>query len=892
MGTVTRGFLRAAAAAAAALCALAPLSGASAAHPAPMGTEAARTAGAVAQAVGARKERPSVLGSQSASSGLTVAVSSLNPRIITSEEELLVAGTVTNTTSSPLSEVALTITVGTTTPVSVAALTNALSEDAGSSEVSTTGLGGIAAGASAVFEVRVPTSSLPLGAASGWGPRVLTATASSGGATGSDNAIIVWDSGETVAASRVNALVPWTSESASQGAREREAVLAIAGRTGATLAVDPLLIPRGGQPTEAPPQDGAGEEDPESGQSGQSDQSDQPAPTPSPSASASPAPTPSPTPTDPVENTRYRANQSFTASLLRTAPELVALPAGDADLGALALAGDAGLQTKALQSIAAFPSTPRKAGWVAPAPAPSASPSAPTSPPGSAAPSPGPSGSAGPSAPASSAPTPSTGATETPGAQTGETGIDAAEADEGPRIHTDVVWPSDTAFGTTQLSAYPGRLTIAPVGSLMPNDDVPFTSVARVRVDPSTGETIGVIPTTTVDGADVLAQQGDIAALLGWDSQSEADQLDAEQAITAITAIITRERPYSSRTLFTAAPRGTAVSASLTGKLDALLTNRWVEPVSFGDMADSEATDLERRTAGAGSLDAGTEAAVTSLTQALADLAPLAKATEEPDEVFSQVEPFLLPSIGAGLSPDSQVAAASRYAAQVAGLLASIAVEPSDAVNLINKSAAFPVRIRNSLPWDVHVDVTLIPDDPRLQATPATNRVVTANSATTVEVPVSAIGSGNIQVKYHVTTPSGAVLDNKQSVRVRMRAGWEDAFTMVVASLFGLLFAMGVVRSLRRRRARAALVGAGTASAESAGEGHGGDVRGPADHGSSGQCADDGAPADSADDGAGPTDGGPAGAVPAEEDPGAPLAATGPGDPRSAEHDTEEKEQT
>ena len=48
----------------------------------------------------------------------------------------------------------------------------------------------------------------------------------------------------------------------------------------------------------------------------------------------------------------------------------------------------------------------------------------------------------------------------------------------------------------------------------------------------------------------------------------------------------------------------------------------------------------------------------------------------------------------------------------------------------------------------------------------------------------------------------------------------------------------------------------------------------------------------SADDGAGPTDDGPAGAVPAEEDPGAPLGATGPGDPRSAEHDTEEKEQT
>lgn len=884
MGTVTRGFLRAVAAAAAALCALAPLSGAAAAHPAPPGAQAARTTSALAPAVGAQEERPSVLGAQSASSDLTVAVSSLNPRVITSEEELRVAGTVTNTTSSPFSEVALTITVGTTTPVSVAALTNALSEDAGSSEVYATSLGGIAAGASAAFEVRVPTSSLPLGTASGWGPRVLTATASSGGATGSDNAILIWDSGETVAASRVNALVPWTSDAASQGPREREAVLAIAGRTGATLAVDPLLIPRGGQPTEAPPQGGTDDEDPESGQSGQSGQT---APTPTPSAPASPTPTPSPTPTDPVENTRYRANQSFTASLLRTAPELVALPAGDADLGALALAGDAGLQTKALQSIASFPSTPRKAGWVVPAPAPSTSPSAPANPSASAAPSPSPSGSAGPSAPASSAPTPSTGATETPGAQAGETGIDAAEADEGPTIHTDVVWPSGTAFGTTQLSAYPGRLTIAPVGSLMPSDDVPFTSVARVRVDPSTGETIGVIPTTTVDGADVLSQQGDIAALLGWDSQSEADQLDAEQTITAITAIITRERPYSSRTLFTAAPRGTAVNASLTGKLDALLTSRWVEPVSFGDMAASEATDLERQTVGAGSLDPGTEAAVASLTQALTDLAPLAKATEEPDEVFAQVEPFLLPSISAGLSPDSQLGAASRYTAQVAGLLASIAVEPSDAVNLINKSAAFPVRIRNSLPWNVHVDVTLIPDDPRLQATPATNQVVTANSATTVEVPVSAIGSGNIQVKYHVTTPSGAVLDNKQSVRVRMRAGWEDAFTVVVASLFGLLFAMGIVRSLRRRRARAALAGTGTTAAEPGGEGHGGDAHGPADHGPSGQSGDGGAPAASADDRTGPT-----GAAPAGEEHGTPLTAADPGSARSAEHDTEEKEQT
>ena len=35
-----------------------------------------------------------------------------------------------------------------------------------------------------------------------------------------------------------------------------------------------------------------------------------------------------------------------------------------------------------------------------------------------------------------------------------------------------------------------------------------------------------------------------------------------------------------------------------------------------------------------------------------------------------------------------------------------------------------------------------------------------------------------------------------------MRAGWEDAITAVIASLFGLLFLVGITRSLRSRSAR------------------------------------------------------------------------------------------
>jgi len=99
------------------------------------------------------------------------------------------------------------------------------------------------------FEIHIPTSSLPLTDATEWGPRVITVAANSGEYSGKDRSILVWDSGAQVAPSRVSAVVPWTSGNAASTQAERSAVLTLAGTSGVTLAVDPLLIPRGPQPT-------------------------------------------------------------------------------------------------------------------------------------------------------------------------------------------------------------------------------------------------------------------------------------------------------------------------------------------------------------------------------------------------------------------------------------------------------------------------------------------------------------------------------------------------------------------------------------------------------------------------------------------------------------------
>ena len=727
--------------------------------------------------------RPAVMGATAEASGLVISINSLSPRIVTSENEVIVSGTVRNDSPTTLANISLEMFVANETPISVAALTTALTEDEpDATHAASSSLTDITRGATVPFEIHIPTSSLPLTDATEWGPRVITVAANSGEYSGKDRSILVWDSGAQVSASRVNAVVPWTSTSATQDQAERSAVLNLAGSPGVTLAVDPLLIPHGPQPTASPSP--SPDSDASHGQSGQSDQSgtqsgQSGAATASPSPSSSPTPTPAPTATDPAQRSRDLQSEAFVSALMGAANELIALPEGDADLGALALSGNTGFWDRASRSIAAFPSSLREAGWVAPTTSPTASPASPT-------------------------PSPSASATETPGptasSPSGQSGTTTTAPDAGPTILRNVAWPADTTFGTAFLSNYasPDQITIAPASALTPAEEVTFTSYARVNVNPATGETA-----TDGTGARTLAQQADLASILSWNA-SGGDELDAEQALAAITAIIVRERPASSRTLFAAAARGTTINESLTKRVNALFSPRWVSAQTFSDIASSEPTDVERQTVDAGTLDADTSTAISAMSSSLTSLGPLAKATDDPDAVYDSVTPQILPALAAQRTPSEQLDSATAMTSQITGMLSAVSVEPSSAVNLINKSANFPVLVRNNLPWPIHVDVTLVPDDPRLRATPALSQTLAAQGATTVEVPVGAIGSGDIAVTYKVTTPDGVVLDDSQTVTVRMRAGWEDAITAVIASLFAALFLVGITRSLRKRAARKA----------------------------------------------------------------------------------------
>ncbi|MDK6399811.1 DUF6049 family protein [Pauljensenia sp. UMB1235] len=692
---------------------------------------------------------PDLFAKSQSSNGLTVSIDQLSPKILTNESELVVSGTITNTGDEALSAPLLMVSMAFSPADSIRELADSLDASTRpgrliSYEETSEDIPG---GQTIPFEVHIPVDRLDLYSSYDWGPRALGVDVLSGDHSGADRTIFIWDSGQEVQPTQVNAVVPWTASNSSNTVKERSAITEIAQIPGTTLALDSTVIPR---------------------------------------------------PTRDTSTSKANADGLFASKLLVAEREIIALPTGDADPGVVALAANDQLSALMSASIKSFPTSVEAAGWSATGIAiegyEAASADLAESNPQSA----------------TSQSSDQSGATQTQGSQSETNGSHSQSSNESAAqkaskthanatILKNVEWPKAETFSTTGLALASDKVTIAPGGALDPDPEVSFTSLAPVEVNYSTGETSTQGATDST--ATVLSTNKTLNDLLSWEVSTSSDALDVDQALAGVSAIITRERPSVSRTVEVTASRTLAPSASLVQRLKSLLQQRWVEPTSFSQIASSQVTDVERFVVGPGQLSAETSAALTTLGDALAQLKSFADSTSDPKAVNATLHDDILPTVSASIGTDEQVTRASQFSAKVSNLRSLVSLVPSDTVNLINKSADFPIRVRNDLAWDVNVTVTINPSDPRLKVRQSAITTIPARTVTAVNVPVNAIGSGDIEVTYQINTADGALLAISDDILVRMRAGWEDAFTITVAIAFGLLFVIGLVRSVRKRRA-------------------------------------------------------------------------------------------
>lgn len=719
--------------------------------------------------------RPEVLGEAPQPLGVDVRINRLEPRVITAQNNVQVSGVVRNLTDKPIQNPSLDAYVQTYSPLTASDLSAYVTGKSYQGRRVHTGTleATIQPGAEQPFHMTIPFEDLPFNSDFEWGPRGITVVVEGDENRGSDRSILIWDSAYSLEHTRVNVLLPWTS-STPRMTSDSYSILSAASMSGVTFAtdsqtlVDELTVPEDRATSSA-----------SSSSPTPSASSSEASASPSTSAtSASPSPSSSATPRSEAEITADRHTRAaFLQTFFERTRELVALPSNDADLTLATTLNNDTIMKYLVDSRAQVPTTLAKTQALLPSSSrSSASASA--------------SASASSSASASEAsqspsPSPSGEASQTQSSTTA------------PKLIDNVSWTTSGSWGKQSLNGQLGSTFIAPPGELAPESEQNFTSMAKVELS-ADGQTITNNDDHSGESYTALSSLSPMTDLLSWDAQSLDDELDTQQFLTAMTAMITRERPSLSRTLFVPLQRSSSLDETRLERVRAILDNRWVEGISFSDLVNSEATDIERTAVQDSPFSDSLRSEMSALSGAYAATLPLAGATENVDAARLRVDATVSSALRADLGDQRSETIVSSIQS-LNTFSSSVSVESSNAVNLINKSANFPVRVRNSLPWPVNVEVTLLPGDPRLRVTSTSTATIPANSSSTVEVPVTAIGSGDIRVTYKVSTPSGTVLDDSQRVLVRMRAGWEDAATVVMAVLVGLAFVGGIIRTVRRR---------------------------------------------------------------------------------------------
>lgn len=701
---------------------------------------------------------------------VTLRVDALAPEVLTKGQDLTVSGTITNGTQEILDGVALSVQVQDHTEIITTDLESWLADERESSL--TTSLtqdlhAPVPPGATGTFSVTVPAADLPLSSTREWGPRGVQVSLAQGATTvAKDRSLLIWSSDATPSrATGVTTVIPVTASPSELIALSTVALSPPASTEFSTQPADSATV--------LPTQD--------------------------------PAPAPSGVTTT-VERLRQRV------------------------LGLLALAGDGVVLAvdPALLKALGVPATPPPgSGQATASPTPAETPSAEPSPTTSASTTPSPSSTATSTAspgakyafpatdPLTAALTKAISAGEVIAlpwndadvpalAHLGETDLinsalerSASSQTVAAGAATDTAWVEDLDSQT--LSALPASTTtlIAPASAAPVAEDLTYTPSGTTLIDDR-----------VVLLSDPSLSQALASTLSTGSSRSPLCELDSRQLLRGLSAIITRQAPALNRNLVVTLGRGAATNPQALGRrLEALMGNSWSEPRTLSRIvSDTRASQnlVERQ-----------DLAQQSVSQTELSTSELEQARD--------VEHTLGSIVGVLASPTTQLEGVTQVVSTVTStawrddpsgrqraltadhqvgtrITQSLGAAPSSTINLIAQSADVPVRITSSLNQAATVQVRIFSSSTRLQPLKPVTITVPARGGAVASLPVSAVGSGDVNLTIHILAPDGTVVGTPAILHMRVRANWESRGVRVGASALVILLVVGVVRTIRSGR--------------------------------------------------------------------------------------------
>lgn len=359
---------------------------------------------------------------------------------------------------------------------------------------------------------------------------------------------------------------------------------------------------------------------------------------------------------------------------------------------------------------------------------------------------------------------------------------------------TDLSWPAEDVPDARTLSAVAAAgasTVVAAPGSLPPSATLSYTPSSRASVATSSGEITALVPDGPLSAQLTSAQTG--------------TAVSARQRMLAELAIVSRERPAEGRHLLLTAPRDWAPDPSVArAQLESLGSTPWTRLRPVSTLIGAEDSEVAR-TAPAES--AAPEGAITrdqlsTVDSAVADLRTFAQVVPDPASLVAPVEEAAraVTSVSWRTDPAGRSTAVAGMVAEVDRIKASVSVVTAKNFNIISTGSQIPVQVVNDLDQPVTLRVSLDPDDPRLVAETTDPVTIGPGQEVREQVPVRAVGSGDVRVTAQVLALDGTVLGSAEPFEVRVRADWENMGTAVVAGLLVLLLGGGIWRTVHRGR--------------------------------------------------------------------------------------------
>ena len=341
-----------------------------------------------------------------------------------------------------------------------------------------------------------------------------------------------------------------------------------------------------------------------------------------------------------------------------------------------------------------------------------------------------------------------------------------------------LAWPRDNTVVAADLTTFAGSGFSSAI-----------LSAANVNRN---GDEVAV----TLDGLDAVVSDDEVSRALRAAAAS-ASQEDWQAAVTDLSATLA-SAPSNVVATLDRSPLGPA------GRLADTLTALEANPsVTLVPLSEALAISPQKAVLVDSPQDPASIATVTQLLAAETAERQFAVIAADPTAITDPRRLDLLALLSAswGVNPSGWAAATAAFLESSRTLRDSVQIVVNSNFTLLADSGALPISVSNELDQAVTVFITVRPQTALLAV--GDNRVeliVEPNSQGKGEVPVQAISNGTVQILVTLNSSAGVQVGAPTVAEINVQAGWETPIVLVLAAIVVIVFAVGIVRNILRRR--------------------------------------------------------------------------------------------